>query len=628
MTEKLQKQLDMFGGDETDEAADKMPSQVRPLPHLKDQTVDHLKKLLRILGLKTKLTRKADIVRFLSAFPQERPQDFLGVLSEAEKCFLAEAVYSGEGIAASVFTAKYDLDMPYMALDNYYGGHGDKRKKESSSLNLVMYLAEGTYTVCPHLNAIFKKALPKPPSLSLATTDALPEELEFSTWRGTARTPISLYKSESVTLTEARLVLHLAQSGKLKVSSKSRRPTAGTIRHVAKGLAEPDFELDDEEEKRDRWYDVAGPVRAHAWPVLLQQSGLLRAQNDVLKPTGTAKALLRSNDSKGWPDAVRRYIADDRFDELNRINHIRGQSGRGKRHLTPPSGRKNCIARALAELPIGEWVAFEEFFRYLIALREGFEVTRDDWSLYFAEQQYGALAYGTGDDLLKQYLRAVLMESLAVMGLIDIAYARPHGLWPEFSGLWGTDDIAFCGRYDGLSHIRLNRLGAWCLGLEKSWTPRVQTEKILVVQPNFEIVVPEAQKLRSAHRTVLDSIATSAGECVWRLEREPFLLAMENGRSGRDIIDYLEEHAQNALPDAVQISLESWLEKAESIAAVENTVLIRFSDFHDASLAAHDTQLKKIAQFVPPDSLVVSPKNTRAVRTALRKLGFVLPGEM
>jgi len=62
-------------------------------------------------------------------------------------------------------------------------------------------------------------------------------------------------------------------------------------------------------------------------------------------------------------------------------------------------------------------------------------------------------------------MRAFLFESLATLGLIDFAYTYPHSLWPELGDSWGIDELSFCGRYDGLLYVRLNALGAYCLGM-------------------------------------------------------------------------------------------------------------------------------------------------------------------
>lgn len=104
---------------------------------------------------------------------------------------------------------------------------------------------------------------------------------------------------------------------------------------------------------------------------------------------------------------------------------------------------------------MGGWIEFEEFFCFLLAWEEQFEVTDDEWTLYFCEQQYGALAYDSSFDLERQYLRAMLMESLAVLGVIDIAYAQPHGLWPEFDKMWGPMNwVLSCPLFYKHTHTR------------------------------------------------------------------------------------------------------------------------------------------------------------------------------
>ena len=83
--------------------------------------------------------------------------------------------------------------------------------------------------------------------------------------------------------------------------------------------------------------------------------------------------------------------------------------------------------------------------------------TRDEERPNFSEKHYGSLENsGAEGSLERQYMRAFLFESMGTLGLVDVAYVRLHSLWPEFRGGWGTDDLPFCGRYDGLLYVRLN----------------------------------------------------------------------------------------------------------------------------------------------------------------------------
>lgn len=59
--------------------------------------------------------------------------------------------------------------------------------------------------------------------------------------------------------------------------------------------------------------------------------------------------------------------------------------------------------------------------------------------------------------------RCVLFEYAATLGLVDVAYFHPSAAQSDFRQIWGTDDLAFFSRYDGLSHIRVTPFGAHCL---------------------------------------------------------------------------------------------------------------------------------------------------------------------
>ena len=55
--------------------------------------------------------------------------------------------------------------------------------------------------------------------------------------------------------------------------------------------------------------------------------------------------------------------------------------------------------------------------------------------------------------------------------------------------MWGTDDLAFLSRYDGLSCIRLTRLGAFALGLvDDVAAPPTASAGRLEILPNLHVV--------------------------------------------------------------------------------------------------------------------------------------------
>lgn len=160
-------------------------------------------------------------------------------------------------------------------------------------------------------------------------------------------------------------------------------------------------------------------------------------------------------------EGVGRFIEDDNFDELHRINHIRGQTGRAKRYMTRPFGRRSAICNSMPGWPVGKCASIDEAHRFARASGHELETCRQPLYLSFGSFEYGHLTDDTGVD--REYLQVLLLESLGTLGLVDVAYVFPHYLWPDFRSEWGTDDDSFIGRYDGLLYVRLNRLGAYSL---------------------------------------------------------------------------------------------------------------------------------------------------------------------
>jgi hypothetical protein len=74
--------------------------------------------------------------------------------------------------------------------------------------------------------------------------------------------------------------------------------------------------------------------------------------------------------------------------------------------------------------------------------------------------------------------------------VIDVAYIEPKGARRDYREMWGTDDLNFLSRYDGLIYFRLNPLGAYCLGLTDDYQPSWREARtVLTVLPGLQINV-------------------------------------------------------------------------------------------------------------------------------------------
>jgi len=596
--------------------------------HLLSLNADLLKGWLRRMdALEKGLTRKD---QFAAAIERQLTLDLahvVGRLSEPEKCWLAESVRQKRLFSAREFTAKYGGACPMPK--SYYG-----RREEVSLLVPFIYQGNHRESEPPGLIAALidplRALLPKPAALKLETADRVPKAWpsEQQCPGGELIRPIHVFEGERIAPVELGRVLRLIQGGKVKVTDATHRPTDATTRLIGGALVVPDFDLEMPESHRTEWereyYTPAGPVRAHAWPVLVQQCGWAKAKGGGLILTDEGRAILQTFTAEKFRDGVSRLLANGDFDELNRINHIRGQSGKAKRYLSNPALRKTAIAGALEALPVGAWLKFEEACRQAEASPENWDVVESGYGvLYFCELQYGCIHETTG--ISRQFLRAFLMESLATLGVLDIAYVYPHQIWPDLDGLWGTDDLDFCGRYDGLLYVRLNPLGAYALGCTDQYEVRAEEKpKLFQVLPNLGVALAEGE-LNPADRATLELMAAPTSESAWTLDAERILTHVESGGAIEELRDFLESHAAEGLPESVQLWFAGLDSNLGACRVRRDAVLLEWADEALARLIATNTSTAKLCFHAGENRLVVPAGNLGAFGRALKRLGFALP---
>ena len=181
---------------------------------------------------------------------------------------------------------------------------------------------------------------------------------------------------------------------------------------------------------------MAGPIRAFAWPWLVQAARLAEVRGSRLALTKTGRAALGAPPAETLRRLWQRWLKNTLLDEFSRIDDVKGQTrGKGRRAMTAATSRRAAIAAALARCPENRWVCFDAFSLFMRAAFFSFSITRDPWSLYLADPHYGSLGYAGahGWDLLEgRYLLCLLFEYAATLGLVDVAYTHPDCPLPDF----------------------------------------------------------------------------------------------------------------------------------------------------------------------------------------------------
>lgn len=599
---------------------------------LESKTVDELKKLYTLLSLDQKLTRKADFVTaILQQIEGTKIKEIWQKLDKLQKAAIAEVVHSsGNDYRVDSFVAKYGQKPNF--------GTGDRYSSRYQPSLLSLFFYQG---VMPSdLKQTLKDFVPKPQATRLKeVSDTIPDRFlvrHQKYWNDREyEVPLTVCEMEQVAQKDLLSVLRLIQSGKVSVSDKTSLPSGATVKAITTILLGGDF-YDDQQRKLEAQYtytspeDDIGSVKAFAWTALLQVANMAELAGKKLVLTKAGLKALQEPPVKTLQTMWKRWLKNTTFDEFRRIDEIKGQTGKGARGMTAVAGRREVIAKALSECPVGKWVQFDDFSKYMVATRQLFEVTHDPYNLYICEFGYGNLGYEGSHDwhiLQERYMRCLLFEYAATLGLFDVAYVDPGVTWRDFGDLWGTDDLNFLSRYDGLIYFRLTALGAYCLGLTEKYQPAaIAHNQTLRVLPNLEIVA-SGTGLNISDALVLDLYTQRIADTIWRLDLDKLLTAIEDGHQVAELKQFLEQNSSEPLPESVQEFLSDASEKATSLRDLGEARLIECASSHLASLIANDPLTKKYCQLVGSRALVVLAANEGKFRKALRQIGYALPGD-
>lgn len=586
--------------------------------------VEDLKPLARLLTSEVP-ARKGELVELLTRTMEDtaKLRDLYDGMNELSQAAVREAIHdSGGNLDRAHFKAKYGQPPSF--------GAG------ATTTALRLFFPVGS--PMPHdLQTRLAAFVPPPRAAAIAVCEQIPESIERQevVWDWDTRTretvmrhlPVQVRETEREALHDLPAMLRLIEAGKLGVSATTRRPGQAALKAVGDVLHGGDFYTGQEEElEEEEQADL--PIKAFAWPLIVQAAGFAALSGTRLQLTaaGRKAASLRA------PEALRiawdRWLRTTMLDEFSRVNSIKGQGGKGKAGLTAVARRREAVADALGECPPGAWIAVDELFRYMQAAGHSFEVTRNPWTLYISDPNYGSLGYEGYHEweiLQGRYVLALLFEYAATLGLVDVAYLLPVNARRDYRGLWGTDELSYLSRYDGLLYFRLNPLGAWILGVTDRYEPRLpEAPPTLQVLPNREVAVT-GPALLPGDTLFLERFADRVSEAVWRLSERRCLAAVEEGMSLTELQEFLLARSGRALPHTVEVFLNDLRERVQRLRDLGSARLLECADAELALLLVHDRRLRDLCFIAGERHLVFRAADEPAVRRALRELGYALP---
>ena len=214
---------------------------------------------------------------------------------------------------------------------------------------------------------------------------------------------------------------------------------------------------------------------------------------------------------------------------------------------------------------------------------------------------------------------------------LRLACWRSRSLRPrarqDLGDLWGTDDLPFFSRYDGLMYFRITPLGEYCLGIASSYeSSPIEVRPVLRVLPNLEIAAI-GPDLERGDRRALDAYATQMAEYVWRLDADKLLAAIEEGRPVAEIREFLAARSGTEIPDTVAQLLDDAAERSVKLQD-RGLGLIECADAALAAPLANDSRLRKHCMRAGDRHLAVPVSSETAFKRAVKEAGyFVQLGE-
>jgi len=593
---------------------------------LNEYSIQDLKPRLSLIPSHgTRPTRKADIVATIRDYllsPQCR--QLWNELDELEQSAIAEALHHWHGVfVGSRFLAIHD-DLPELFKPRQYGRGTSKLSTRKAYLSLFLYNGQ----IPAELSGLLTKFVPLPSQHTITTVaeDDIANPIPSGSLWGQDDTPdgsVRLLNTEVMARQELAAMLRLVESGRLAVSEKTGMAGAAALKRIDGLLTGGDYYDPEEDWIADKTEgSPLRPIRPFAWPLLLQAGGLAKPKGKTLELTRKGKAALRAPFEQTIREIYTRWRDKGRWDEFRRIEQIKGQTSK-KRPMAAANERRQAIEKTLIELPPGEWVDLQVFYRYSIAQGHYFQVARNEWALYILDANYGNMGYAPDSLLDTRYLMVYFMEYLATLGMLDIGYTHADSGIDDLGGLWGVDELVYLSRYDGLLYLRLNPLGAYCLGLSEDYELELpETEALLDVDAALQLHL--RRPADAAEGMQLQQFALPLGANEWRLTRDSLLAAAGNGLSLDDFHLFLQQNSASEPPAALATLFEECAARSTAVTDAGSARLLKCATSSLAAALARDPKVAPYCLHAGGRMLVVPSNKLSGFRKVLRAKGYAI----
>jgi hypothetical protein len=352
--------------------------------------------------------------------------------------------------------------------------------------------------------------------------------------------------------------------------------------------------------------DLNGVAREEQWPYaqflrqVAQEAGLVSAgAGSLLRTARAALDWMRL----GRLDRLRALFSawvDSGWDELAALEGIRAQQPYTR---DVPAARRALLA-LIAQVPAGAWVDLAGFVAAVKAAEPDYARPDGDyfrWGLQ-SRTKLPLSGFINWDLVEGAQIRGVVACSLRWLGLAD-------------AGLRGDAPASF----------RLTAYGEALL--RGAAAPPEPPQEPLVVQPNFEVVVPAYAPLYAQFQLGRIAEAPVSAGGPHRLTRRSVQAALEQGIGQEEMLRFLEEQSGRPTPQNVAATLRDWAGRHGQLTLQRGHVL-RARDRLLLEQVRRDRRVRMPpAEELGEAALLVRDGDAAELAARLRKAGYGLAGD-
>ncbi|MGH3982901.1 MAG: helicase-associated domain-containing protein [Pseudonocardiaceae bacterium] len=145
------------------------------------------------------------------------------------------------------------------------------------------------------------------------------------------------------------------------------------------------------------------------------------------------------------------------------------------------------------------------------------------------------------------------------------------------------------------------------------------------VLPNLDVVATGT--LSPGDQLLLSAYAEHTADRVWTVSAASLLAAINTGRDPKDFTTFLVHRTEHELPASLETLISDITRRAGQLTDLGHARVIECADPALAALITHNRALRTLCHPIGECHLAVPLDQELKFRTALLKLGYVLPGQ-